>query len=79
MRVGDTRARQLIRKAIEQGGRDSIEGVIKAVESTDAIDYTARLARKETEQATTALSDLPESPYKDALISLAEFSVNRTY
>lgn len=79
LRQGNAEQVALIRRAIEQGGRDSIDAVIKAIESTDAIGYTARLARQEATQAIAALAVLPESPYKDALISLANFAVDRTY
>jgi len=79
MQVGTKAQRELIRDAIEQGGLDQIDGIIKAVESSGAIDYTARLARQEKNAATSALAALPDSDYKMALLALAEFSVSRTY
>ena len=79
MRTGSEAQRNLIRQAIEQGGRERINEVITAIESTGAIDYTVRLAREEVEQAISRLSVLPESPYKQAMIGLAKFSVSRTY
>jgi octaprenyl-diphosphate synthase len=78
MRQGAPEEVRIIREAIEQGGRENIDQVIKAIESTQAIAYTWRLARQEADQAIDTLKGLPESPYKDALIGLAEFSVNRT-
>jgi len=53
--------------------------VIAAIESTDAIAYTARLAEQEATRAKTALSALPESGYRDALAALADFSVDRSF
>ena len=50
-----------------------------AVESTGAITYTARAAAAEADSALEALTEIPPSPYRDALESLAEFSVSRTY
>ena len=36
-------------------------------------------ARKEAELAMNQLSHLPASPYKDALVGLARFSVDRSF
>ncbi|HXH03951.1 MAG TPA: octaprenyl diphosphate synthase [Candidatus Competibacteraceae bacterium] len=79
MRVGDAESVAIIRQAIAQGGRDRIDVVTRAIESTGAIAYTARLAREQAELAVRALDGMAPSPYKDALIGLAEFSVSRTF
>jgi octaprenyl-diphosphate synthase len=79
MRHSDAQQRQLIREAIEQGGREYLKDIMKAVESSGAIEYTRRLANQEAGYAIEILKSLPESPYKDALIGLAEFSVSRTF
>jgi octaprenyl-diphosphate synthase len=79
MSVGDTAHATTIRDAIVNGGRDNIQDVMKAIESTDAIAYTAHRARQEADLALNMLQNIPESEYKDALVNLAEFSVNRTY
>ncbi len=79
MRSGTPAQAAVIRKAIEHSGRDDIDAVIDAVESTGAITYTARAAAAEADSALEALTEIPPSPYRDALESLAEFSVSRTY
>jgi octaprenyl-diphosphate synthase len=79
MSVGDTAHADTIRGAIVNGGRDNIQDVMKAIESTDALAYTAHRARQEADLALSMLQNIPESEYKDALANLAEFSVNRTY
>ena len=79
MSVGDTAHADTIRGAIVNGGRDNIQDVMKAIESTDALAYTAHRARQEADLALSMLQNIPESEYKDALVSLAEFSVNRTF
>ena len=71
--------RDMLRGVIEKGGAEHIDEVIAAIESTDAIAYTARLAEQEAERAKTALSALPESGYRDALAALADFSVDRSF
>lgn len=79
MQVGDADAAALIRNAIEHGGDADIAAVLKAVESTDAIHYTAALAAAQAAKAAEALQGLPESPHKDALIGLTRFAVARAH
>ena len=69
----------LLRAAIETGGRDRIDEVIAAIAATDAIAYTARLAREYAERAKAALQVLDPSPATEALAGMADFSVARTY
>ncbi|MEN8260538.1 MAG: octaprenyl diphosphate synthase [Pseudomonadota bacterium] len=68
-----------IRQAIENGTRDSFSEIYEIVESTQAIAYTERRAEEEAEKAIAALDVLPDSPYKNAMITLAKFSVQRNY
>lgn len=70
---------QRLRDAITQGGREHIDAVIEAITATGAIAYTLECAKQEVNSAITALEILPDSPYKEALGSLAQFSVNRSY
>lgn len=79
MRAGTPEQAAVIRQAIEHGGRENIAQVTKAIESTGAIAYTARSAQAEAGKAAAALAVIPDTPYRDALYALAEFSVNRTY
>ncbi len=74
---GTAEQSQLIRKAIESGGRDQIEKVLIAINETGALDYTRRCAEEEASKARASLSSLPPSPYKEALLTLANFSVER--
>ncbi|MDX1574516.1 MAG: octaprenyl diphosphate synthase, partial [Methylophaga sp.] len=79
MRHGDNEQSALIRKAIENAERDSIDDIIAIIQSTGAIDYTAQTAREEADAAKTALQILPDSEYKMALMSLADFAVSREF
>jgi len=69
--------KQLIRKAIVEGGLDQLERITAIVETTGALEYTARRAREAADTAISALSGVPDSAYKQALVSVAEFSVQR--
>ena len=77
MQVGTPEVNALIREVIEEGGVDRVDEVIKAIQSTDAIEYTANLAREEARLAKEALEALPASAYRDALAAVADFSVDR--
>ncbi|WP_455380372.1 octaprenyl diphosphate synthase [Acidihalobacter prosperus] len=77
MRAGDSAQRNVIRSAIEKGGLDQLDLVIDAIESTGAIAYTESVARDEARLAASYLEVLPDSPYKEALISLTQVAVER--
>jgi octaprenyl-diphosphate synthase len=70
---------ELLRSAIEHGGIDELERITRLIKASGGLEYTARMAQRETELAIAALQRLPESPYRQALQGLAEFAVARTY
>jgi len=77
MQTGSAEQQALLRRAIEEGGLDLIDQVIAAIESTDAINYTAQLATSESKAAIRSLDILPPSLYRSALATLAKFAVQR--
>ena len=79
MQHGTEQQAQVIRTAIEQGQRDKIDDIISIINDTGAIDYTSLAAKKEVNNAKAALSIIDDSEYKDALLALADFSIERTY
>jgi octaprenyl-diphosphate synthase len=79
IRNGSPEQVALVRRAIEDGGREHIEEVCNAVRASGALDYTHDLATAQADAALAALVALPESDYKQALTALAAISVNRTY
>jgi octaprenyl-diphosphate synthase len=79
LRTGSAAQQELLRSAIEQGGLDRTAEVVAAIESTGANAYTARKAEDEARCAAEALTAIPGSPYKQALLDLARFSVHRTH
>ena len=68
-----------LRAAIETGGIDDLDQITRLIETSGGLEYTARMARREKELAVEALGSLPASKYRDALVSLADFAVARTY
>ncbi|WP_295449109.1 polyprenyl synthetase family protein [uncultured Thiodictyon sp.] len=79
MAVGTAPQRQLLREAIEHGGRERIDDVIAAIASTDAIPYTAQLACDYARRAKEALAALPPSDATAALAGMADFAVSRDH
>ena len=79
MRDGTPEQASLVRKAIQQGGSQDLEGIRAAVEAAGALDYTAHLARDYAARAIACLDLLPSNVYRDALIELSEFAVARTH
>ena len=79
LRTGSAAQRELLRGVIERGDHTQIETVVDTIESTGSIAYTARQAEAEAALAKEALVPLPESSYKQALLDLAVFSVERNH
>ncbi len=69
----------LVRRAIEHGGRDELGAVVEAIRSTGALDYARGQARRESVAACDALSRLPHSMEREYLLQLAHFAVTRSY
>lgn len=80
MHHGNKTQAQLIRKTIEQGGnRDVLDEVLAIMNEYQSLDYAMARAKQEAQKAVDAIQILPENEYKQALISLAYLSVDRTY
>jgi octaprenyl-diphosphate synthase len=69
----------LVRRAIENGGREDFSAVFTAIQSTQALDFTRKHARAEADMAIAALQPLPASIFKDALLELSDFAVARCF
>jgi len=76
---GSSNQQKVIRQAIEQGGRERIEEILEIVESTGALAYTSRLARKQIKHAKQALMMLPYSDCRNGLMELADLAVERSF
>lgn len=79
MRVGTQEQSEIIRKAIEDGGKDGFQPVLNIIQQTKALDYAKQCAEAEIATATAAISNLPESENKTCLMQLAEFSIIRNH
>lgn len=68
-----------LKQAIRDGDVDALDLIMKSIESTDAMAYTCRRAEEEATKAVASLEKFEDSEAKSALISLAEFAVQRRY
>lgn len=79
MRVGTPEQAGIIRKAIEDGGKDGFQPVLNIIQQTTALEYAKQCAEAEIATATAAIASLPDSENKKCLLQLARFAVTRNY
>lgn len=76
---GTAKQQEQIKESLQKGSLDYLPEILIALEQTEAIAFTKKIAVNEIDSALTALTALPESVYKTALIDLAKFALERTY
>lgn len=79
MQKGSPEQAALVRSAIENGGRDDFAAVLASIKDTCALEETRRYAAAEAQLAIDAISTLPPSIFKDALLQLSDFAVRRNH
>ena len=79
MKHGTPEQAASIRHAIEHGGLSEFDQVLAAIRETNALQYAREAARREIEIANAAISCLPDSNSRSALLQLAAFAVDRNF
>ena len=79
LQKGTALQQQQIKISLEKGTLDYLPEILNAIASTNAIEYTHRIAKKEIDAAVNALQILPNSIYKEALSELTQFAINRDH
>ncbi len=79
MRNGKPDQAEMIRQAIQQGGLEHIEAITAIIKETGALDYTFAQAQAEAEKAKSAIEFLVDDEYRQALMFLADYAVERRY
>jgi octaprenyl-diphosphate synthase len=79
MEHGTPEQRALVRSCIEQGDEQHFDAILEAVTTSGALDFTRGEAETAAKRAAAAVSGLPESQYKQALLQLAAFAVDRNH
>jgi octaprenyl-diphosphate synthase len=70
--------RTQIRDAIANGGTQDVSAIMACIEQTGSLHYTRSKALALAESAKTRLTALADSPFKTALTTLCDVSVQRT-
>ena len=76
---GSAEQAALVRDAIENARGDLFAEVLAAVRASGALDAARRHGVTEAGLAKTALSPLPDSKFKETLLQLADFAVQRSF
>jgi octaprenyl-diphosphate synthase len=76
---GSAEQAALVRSAIEGGGRENFGAVLEAIRATGALEYVRNMAKDEVRLAREAISALSNSSYRDSLLELSAFAVERDY
>ncbi|BCA94191.1 octaprenyl diphosphate synthase [Legionella antarctica] len=76
---GSEKQKMQIKESLQLGSLIFLPEILVALEETKAIEFTKRTAAQEIDSALTSLAILPESEYKNALIDLANFALERSY
>ena len=79
MQQGSDEQAALIRDAIENGGLEHIEAINEIIKETGALEYTFARALSEAGKAKAAIELLPSSNYRQALMFLADYAVERRF
>jgi octaprenyl-diphosphate synthase len=79
MQRGSSEQAALVRSAIELGGGDEFSAVLDAIHTTGALDFVRARAKEEARIASESIASLPNSSYRDSLLELATFAVERDY
>lgn len=79
MKHGTPEQAALVREAIETGGRDAFPQIVEAIRATGALEATRQFALREAELAQATLSALPPSQFKESLLELCLFAVERNH
>jgi octaprenyl-diphosphate synthase len=77
MAHGNATEREQVRAAITEGHTEHFASIMTAIERTGALEYTRMRARDEADAAAAAIAGLPASEFKDALLYLSAYSVQR--
>ena len=79
MEVGDDNQKKLIRDAIESGRIERFDEINRVIEDTGALQYTLSQAQAEAAAAKNAIAELDDNEYRQALMFLADYAVERHY
>ena len=79
LRDGSDAQRTLLRQAISEADVSQMDEILNIIADTQAVEKSLATAREAAEQAVQVLKQVPASTYRDALETLARYSVDRSH
>lgn len=79
LKHGSVQEKNMIRHALSNSDQAHLSEILSAIESTKAIAYTYSAAKIEADKAKAQLAYLPNNEYRQALLSLVDFAVDRRF
>jgi len=79
MRNGTEQQRELVRACITNGDEQHFDEILSAITTSGALDYTKREAEKAADRAANAIASFGNSQFKDSLLQLCAFAVDRNH
>ena len=79
MQHGTPEQAACVRHAIEAGGRDDFPKVLAAIRESGALAYARQAAEREARLAQASIAALGDSKFKEALLQLCLFAVERNH
>lgn len=77
MRNGGEEHATAVREALTHASRDRFDDVSRAIHATGALEYARKIATEEAAHAKAQLTEIPDSPARQALLALADLAISR--
>jgi octaprenyl-diphosphate synthase len=77
--LADTEQTKVLRHIIETGDNAALSTVIQAIEQHGSVAYSHACAVRYAEKAEQALADVPDSEWKQVMLGLSRYAIERTY
>nr|WP_225984588.1 octaprenyl diphosphate synthase [Noviherbaspirillum aerium] len=79
MQHGTEQQRELVRACITNGDEQHFDEILSAITTSGALDYTKQEADKAANRAANAIASFANSQFKDSLLQLCAFAVDRNH
>lgn len=76
---GTAAQQELVRTCIESGDENHFDEILNAIKESGALDYTKQAAQRAVARAQASISHLPHTKFKDSLLQLCAFAVDRNH
>ncbi len=76
---GTPEQKEMVRACIKDGDEQHFNAILDAVTSSGALSYTKHEAKKAAKRAAESISNLPNTHFKNSLLELCAFAVDRNH